>query len=262
MVNGEQFFCSGPRSQKYVALKESHFKGHRCAGCWHDHFHCICEHLIPLIFKTATRFLIYQHYTDYLNAGDDAKLLLRAAPERTTLFVYGREGDDARLKSECERDPAATVLLFPSESALTAAEYLSQCRVDSKEPPAAHNESGNTAAQPIPGTLSIIVLDATWRHAKAMHRHFCKANPGIRQVQLHPTTLSVYARTQTQLDRICTVEALALFLQEYGEHPSVCSTLVEYIKLNNKALRGKVAAVASLYASEGGHPAWYFGRKV
>merc|ERR1712224_894020 len=59
----------------------------------------------------------------------------------------------------------------------------------------------------------------------------------LPHVKLSPETLSVYARTQTQPDRICTIEALALFLQECGEGTDTCDSLISYLQINNAALR-------------------------
>ena len=74
------------------------------------------------------------------------------------------------------------------------------------------------------------MIDATWRHAKAMCRHFvrCDSLGGERivHVKLSPETLSVYARTQSQPDRICTVEAAALLLEKHcAEDPAVRTLL-------------------------------------
>ena len=59
-----------------------------------------------------------------------------------------------------------------------------------------------------------------------MQRHLSKqpalGGEGLPHVKLSPTTLSVYARKQSQPDRICTVEAAALLLEEHlGEDPEV-----------------------------------------
>merc|ERR1712232_78692 len=46
---------------------------------------------------------------------------------------------------------------------------------------------------------------------------------------------SIYARTQSQPDRICTVEAVALLLRELGEREENCDALIDYVKVNNLA---------------------------
>jgi hypothetical protein len=46
-----------------------------------------------------------------------------------------------------------------------------------------------------------------------------------------------YARTQSQEDRICTIEAVALLLHELGECDEVCSGMISAVRTNNSALR-------------------------
>mmetsp|Transcript_30210 Transcript_30210/g.65990 ORF Transcript_30210/g.65990 Transcript_30210/m.65990 type:complete len:276 (+) Transcript_30210:80-907(+) len=257
-----EYYTSGALSHLYVEGKERR-AAHRCANCWHDRYHCCCPLIKHLTFRLNVRFIVYQHYTDYLNAGDDAKLLWCCAPERTSLFVYGKQDHDKQLCAECLKDPANTVLLFPSDKAITAEEFL-ELRTQSAR--SAQDPSDDSDASSLDVPLTIVVIDATWRHAKAMHRNLCKTSGfDIPQVQLSPTALSVYARTQSQPDRICTVEAVALLLQHLGENQENCDALVEYVKLNNRALRGAVIKREKdkvLYQGPGGNPAWYFGRRV
>jgi DTW domain-containing protein YfiP len=74
--------------------------------------------------------------------------------------------------------------------------------------------------------LTVVVLNGTWGNVKPMLRHFnTNVDPGrrVRHVALQPDTLSVYARAQRRmnrqvsLERICSVEAVALLLKECGE---------------------------------------------
>ena len=89
-------------------------------------------------------------------------------------------------------------------------------------------------------------------------------------IQLRPTTASIYARTQSQNGRICTIEALALMLKEYGEDEDICDKLISYVQLNNRALtcefknRDQILWEYgnNLSDGNGGHPAWYFGRTL
>ena len=76
----------------------------RCLTCWHPkHLFCICSHTPPLKYKlTNVKFIIYMHYLEYANAGDDAKLLMCCSPERTKLYLHGVEIDDANMKKEIQ----------------------------------------------------------------------------------------------------------------------------------------------------------------
>ena len=46
-----------------------------------------------------------------------------------------------------------------------------------------------------------------------------------------------FTRRQSQMDRICTVEAVALFLREFGEGSEAVDGLLAYLHLNNQAQR-------------------------
>jgi hypothetical protein len=133
-------------------------------------------------------------------------------------------------------------------------------------------------------SLTVIVVDAVWRHARRMACRLREILPDIRHVQLTPEQMSVYARKQSQPDRICTVEATALFLFQLGESEHDTDSLVECVKINNLALKQpalkpsqqkktkRPSVTAALAADEGEtetdgssrsllrHPAWYFGR--
>ena len=87
-----------------------------------------------------------------------------------------------------------------------------------------------------------ILRTGTWKQVKTMLKHLSKVvlrppTQGIDMarllphVKLSPETLSVYARKQSQMDRICTIEALALFLQECGEAEAGCEGLIHYLHL-------------------------------
>lgn len=87
--------------------------------------------------------------------------------------------------------------------------------------------------------LTIIVIDAVWRHARKMAAHLRNIIPDTRHVQLTPEQFSIYARTQSQPDRICSIEALALYLSISGEDKTTCNSLIDLVKLNNSSLKRK-----------------------
>jgi DTW domain-containing protein YfiP len=124
--------------------------------------------------------------------------------------------------------------------------------------------------------MTIIAVDAVWRHARRMALRLRELLPAVRHVQLTPEQMSVYARSQTQSDRICTVEATALFLSHLGESRAATEALVECVRRNNEALRPRPkhstfqrdscrvdprSAGANLYCKQehATHPCWYFG---
>jgi len=189
------------------------------------------------------------HHIELFNAGDDAKLLMCAAEDRTEFYIFGREGDEDRMVKEVFENGGLerTLLLFPSEKAETVegvrSSYLEKwCHLSRDVPVVEDAMSKKSTLNDKP--LQIMLVDGTWRQAKVMAKdldRIVKAHlsscPTVTHVKLLPDTISVYARTQSQADRICTIEALALFLKECGEVDEVTSALIEYVKINNDALR-------------------------
>jgi len=209
----------------------------RCETCWHARPHCICDAVTPVALRLDVRFMLYIHYLEYANAGDDGKLLRLLAPGHTDLCVFGRPGDDELLRAALEGRHA--LLLFPSEIAHTVGD-LARLGITFGEAAKAAGCEAAAGSQRVAGPhvqpaanaslsasgVSIVVLDGTWKQVRAMRRHFYRT-PGLSEVpeiKLEPASLaywaarggaSVYSRTQSQPDRVCTLEAIALLLVEY-----------------------------------------------
>ena len=161
--------------------------------------------------------------------------------------------------------------------------------------PAGAREEASPGSDAV-GPLTVVLIDAPWGRARRLMHHFSSLYPHVPHLQLTPKAASVYNRQQTIPGRICTVEALALFLAECGEREEVCEGMVECIRVNNAAIkmefsnREKVSLHSCLSLSsrcsliessaptcvlfesiqqvywEGGdhmgHPAWYYGRAL
>lgn len=228
----------------------------RCPRCWHDSARCICEHLPEVLFSNNVNFLVYMDYKEVYNAGDDAKLLTCVCPLKTKRIVYPLEDDDL-IKYINDIGTENVIVLFPGDSALSMEEFMYQRNQEiSNLPEKSDRKEGGVA------TLTVIIVDAVWRHARRMAVHLQDIFPAIKHVQLSPETISIYARTQSQADRICSVEATALFLKQFGESAEMCDRLVECVRLNNLGLTGELnrnPRHAALYPKSGRHPAWYFG---
>ena len=234
--------------------------------------YCVCklvqDMFASLSFRLDVQFALYLHETEWLCASDDAKLLCCAAPTRTSLFVHGNPGDDAKLATLAGRYVGRSCLLFPDDDAILVQEFLEgyrfggdgqgNCSEDVSNFPTDNNS--RVKSPPI----LIIVVDATWRRARKMMKHLTRHVIGeTPHIKLETDTVSCYSRTQTQAGRICTVEAIALMLQEMGERPQICKSLIDCVKLNNAALnpiQGCGARGRDLYqhGPHMKHPAWYF----
>ena len=106
------------------------------------------------------------------------------------------------------------------------------------------------------------MVDATWALARRLARHLDRLGAGLPHVMLETELVSIYARTQTQSGRVCTVEAVALFLREMGESQALFDALVAAVATNNRALRHETVARRPPRWKAGptmGHPAWYYG---
>eukprot|EP00930_Biecheleria_cincta_P036735 TRINITY_DN25177_c0_g1_i1.p1 TRINITY_DN25177_c0_g1~~TRINITY_DN25177_c0_g1_i1.p1 ORF type:complete len:313 (-),score=71.06 TRINITY_DN25177_c0_g1_i1:32-970(-) len=223
-------------TEEMIRRREERCKTTRCSRCWFPidcgggTSYCVCARMPALSLKTRTRFMVYMHPRDWYNAGDDAKILLSAAPDASEIFVYGRPGDDEKLKRSLASCSSA-LLLFPDASAISVDEFLQQRD---------HSGLPETEAKEEEPETGIVVIDGTWNNVKQMQKHFSKeVAPHVPHVKLEPKSLSVYARTQTRKDGISSVEAVALLLRELGDAPEVCDELVRYITVNNEALRLK-----------------------
>lgn len=253
-----------------VEIKESG-RTNRCPRCWHDEqTRCICRHVPPLAessFRLPVKVIILMHYREYLSAGNDAKLLLALLPgqeQRSKLYIFGRTGDWEKFQQECSIDPDHTLLLWPAEKALTVDGFVSQLPDDSPwkqrhERIPHYDTSGENDPHEecnLP-TLRVIILDGVYSQArnmfKSLKKRFAAASVPIPpHVALHPKTLSVYHRAQKNYAKdsavsvrnssdpealhICSVEAFALLLKEFGESDDATTTLVKAVEINNLAL--------------------------
>jgi DTW domain-containing protein YfiP len=183
----------------------------RCMRCWHPAENCICADLLPVQLRVPMRVIGWCHSRDYLNAGDDAKLLCTMAGAASfEMLMFGRPADDAILMAAVRECPERALLLFPDDTAITVSQFWS-----------AGSRTGDgpapTAESRIEEPLTVVVLNGTWGNVKPMLRHFNKVidpDSRVRHVALEPTSLSVYARAQRRmkrevsLERICSVEAV------------------------------------------------------
>ena len=132
--------------------------------------------------------------------------------------------------------PQMVVLGFSSEIGTTHV-YVILC----VQHPEFHHRNYGTEDR----TTSVVVVDATYRKAKNMAKHFARRidpSGGVAQVALQPEAASVLARAQkqyaqaaggaTDLGRISTAEAVALFLRECGEAADKVESLVECVRLD------------------------------
>ncbi len=244
-----------------VELKENS-RTNRCRRCWHDKIsRCICSHIPPLNqVKLSIKAIILMHYKEYLSAGNDAKLLKALLPDvQSELFIFGKVGEWEKFEAECSVDPSHTILLWPAEDALSVDDFVTklphgspwrECRQPNME-----NESMQNNITSDKSTLRVVVLDGVYSQARAMFRAIKRRFPASivpPYIALHPDTLSVYHRAQKSYSQssaktvekssdpkalhICTVEAFALLMKEFGEWDETTRALIRAVEVNNLAL--------------------------
>lgn len=216
-------------SQKHIEKQIERYSHIRCQMCWLDKMNCICNQIPSITFHRNINFIIYLDYLEFMNPGDDAKLLTCSqrhnSPSNCFSIIYPIENNKL-LQLSCLKE-SKIIVLFPCDNAISYEEYSSS----------QYYEDINIFP------ITIIVIDAVWRHARKMAKKlFQLLNDNHIQYQcikLTPLQLSIYARQQTQPDRISSIEALALMLQCFGEDLSSCQQLIDCLKLNNNALKRK-----------------------
>ena len=250
--------AEGYLQRRSVEVKASH----KCPHCWFtipskkmrkDNTktqYCICDKLVaklskyntmecffaeanyhrefqdaPLLQLTSNiRIIIYMHYSEWMNAGNSGKLLLKCLNSNmdptseegqnidednniVQLVLYGRRDDDNRLRRFIQRaKPNRVALLFPSSDAIDLGEFINNGISGTigtigheNESQHANKESlvpnetnlvntvcakdGNTsllaldtsaAKEKSETPITLVVVDATYKKAKNMVKHFQK----------------------------------------------------------------------------------------
>jgi DTW domain-containing protein YfiP len=214
----ERFFVVGEealarRAAEVVALG-------RCPDCWHNTGQqsggnrCICAQLPALTLSIDVRVVVYMHYLEWMNSGNSGKLLLKCLQQQPTphsstcsasaeLFLYGRRDDDERLRALVAADPEHTALLFPSPDATTLEEFVaSAAAATAAAAAAADAEGGGGDGGGGDGDgerrqqLTLVVLDATYRKAKNMAKHFRRRIDGTGRVRYAHHTTATHTAVQ------------------------------------------------------------------
>lgn len=182
-----------------IQTKEETFSRHRCKSCWLLERHCLCDGLVPV--SLPMDFSVLLHYKEFLRISNSGHLLALAHPG-SRLLVEGKEDDEQKLsalEAAAVREPYSVVVLMPCAGSLSISE-LKQRR----------EESGTT------GRLHVILLDGTWRQARALNRRVSEKVVRVRvEVTEKPTMFRL--RTRTRADGISTLEAALSLVEEWGQ---------------------------------------------
>eukprot|EP00624_Nannochloropsis_granulata_P007776 evm.model.NODE_9480_length_2484_cov_12.941627.1 len=183
-----------------IHTKEETFSEQRCKACWLLKRECLCGGVVPV--KLPIDFNVLLHYKEYLRISNTGHLLTLAHPG-SHLLVEGKVADDARLaelEAAAIRDPFSVVALMPCAGALSVAE-LKQKRTE-------HGTKGR---------LQVILLDGTWRQARALNRRVSEKVVRVKvEVADRPTVFRL--RQRTRADGISTIEAALWFIEDWGRN--------------------------------------------
>eukprot|EP00928_Gymnodinium_smaydae_P090949 TRINITY_DN7465_c0_g1_i1.p1 TRINITY_DN7465_c0_g1~~TRINITY_DN7465_c0_g1_i1.p1 ORF type:complete len:287 (+),score=48.74 TRINITY_DN7465_c0_g1_i1:86-946(+) len=173
--------------------------GHKCSDCWLMRKHCCCAGLPIGVTLRPKVAVVFHHLELGKHLGSNtAKLLLHFGAE---LFAWGVEEHDERLRQLLREDPEGTVVLFPSPTAVTAADLA--------------------RAGDLP--RCIVVLDGGWRECKKMNDGI---DESIRRCVVTTAKREEYGGTrkyggsaEEAAGRVQTAAAFACMLEELGEDP-------------------------------------------
>ena len=185
VVKAKKEFC-----KKFAESKN------RCPACMLKLNICICENLDRLRIDSEQfpiDVVVLMNHKEWLRASNTAKIISRILGAR--VFVSGDTEDERDFDALIAQRRHNAVVLFPSDLAVTWDEV---------------GRIGNTPD----GRTLVIVLDGTWGQARRLNQ---KIDGSIPRIKITPSALSQFlCRRQTQADRVCTVEAVALLMTEIG----------------------------------------------
>ena len=175
---------------KFMAAKD------RCAKCVLKNEFCVCQRLREMARPDPDFTVVaLMNQREQYRSSNTVKVI-DGVLGGTTL-INGVEEDEKRFREMLDEYKDRCFVLFPSE--------------DSVE----YNEMPKDALNRAGGKILIIVVDGTWSQARRLN---LKIPSSIPRIKITPTTLSKFlCRRQTRADRVCTVEALSLLLNDMGK---------------------------------------------
>jgi DTW domain-containing protein YfiP len=173
------------------ALGQFIVRGNRCSKCVLVKTFCVCRKLEALsISVSGHSFAVLMNQREQYRSSNTAKVIESVVGGR--IFIDGLGDVWERFERLISEYSGRCFVLFPSTDSTEYSEFRSLSHVNEQE------------------DVLVIVVDGTWRQARRLNK---KIPSDIPRVKITPTTLSKFlCRRQTQVDRVCTAEALSLLL--------------------------------------------------
>eukprot|EP00927_Polykrikos_kofoidii_P056873 TRINITY_DN50962_c0_g1_i1.p1 TRINITY_DN50962_c0_g1~~TRINITY_DN50962_c0_g1_i1.p1 ORF type:complete len:349 (-),score=50.06 TRINITY_DN50962_c0_g1_i1:287-1333(-) len=197
----------------------------KCGRCMLQWSYCMCARLARLRdevleHRTADRirFVAWMHYRERQRSTNTGKLLEHVLPQSEVL-TFDVEADERRFQDLIAIHKGRAFVLYPCDGALTPqqllveiGELVSESNVAGVDAASADQSTSPSAC--LNTSMLAVLVDGTWRQARRMQKYF----DALPKVILEPRRLSQFHwRRQSREDRISTVEAAALLLEDLGE---------------------------------------------
>lgn len=175
----------------------------RCIGCALLNDFCVCTKLDALKVPDAPfDVAVIMNQKEMYRSSNTVKVIERVLNAR--VLVDGVENDKIDFENILNKRKNILVL-FPSEDSVEWPDFTSS-----------QKSSASTVSEE---KLLILIVDGTWRQARRLN---LRIPADVPRVKITPTTLSKFlCRRQAREDRVCTIEALSLLLQDMGDRKSV-----------------------------------------
>ncbi|MEE4246792.1 MAG: tRNA-uridine aminocarboxypropyltransferase [Kangiellaceae bacterium] len=164
----------------------------RCPVCALSEKHCVCEFIQPS--NCDIDFVIIMHNDEIYKPTNTGKLIGDLFPKNSHFFCYDRTQPEPELLRLINDPNRQCIILFPADED-SEREIMTQLPVSSNK------------------TITLIVLDATWRQSRRMFNS-AKWLQNIPAVRLRPAETAAYLTRKTNhADYLSTAESVALCLQ-------------------------------------------------
>ncbi|CAJ1363315.1 unnamed protein product [Effrenium voratum] len=178
--------------------------GVKCPRCWRVAQHCCCESMRPVQLRPRILVLFHHEELGQHSATNTAVLLTLLGAE---LFCCGLPEHDQKLTELLREDVSGTVVLFPSDLALPAAELAAL---------------GDTE----PRVRRVVVLDGGWAQCKKMNQWLDPALPRCF-VNASREEFGGTRRYRGITNRVQTAGAFVALMRDLEEEPETVAAISE-----------------------------------